>query len=212
MNLEQLRQTILQLIEEDNYAEAFRQCSKLFTKAPHDSFVQEVGGFLFARITQGNYDFSPASAEEFKMRGVARFYHGEIEESIDDFDRALALDPQLHYAIKCKAFSLRELGRYEESIALLGQAIAIQPEGEYFDDIADVYSLMGEMENANVFHERAVKYAPEDARLWYNYGTHLGQLHEYAAAVEKFKRAIELWPEYPDAHHNLKYYEQMLRG
>lgn len=62
------------------------------------------------------------------------------------------------------------------------------------------------------YHQKAITASPDDARLWYNYGTHLGKMNMVAEAVSKLQKALELYPSYDDAKHNLAYYYNKLQN
>lgn len=196
----------LKYIKEDNYKKAFEIFSLLFYERPKDQELLAISTFLFKRILDGNYDFQPETGEEFIYRGVAKFYKGELTGSIADFDQAIKLNSTLDYAYKCKGFSLMYLKKYSSAIDEFQKAIRINPQGEYYDDIAESYSRMGKGREAILYHEKAIEKAPSDARLWYNYGVLLGQMNMTEEAVIKLQKAIELYPNYEDAKHNLKYY------
>jgi tetratricopeptide (TPR) repeat protein len=164
------------------------------------------------RITEAHYDFKPETAEEYLFRGVARFYRGELSTSIEDYNEALKLYPKSDYALKCKAFSLMHQCNYLLAIEELKKAIEIKPHGEYYDDIAENHSRMGMNREALEWHEKAIASSPNDPRLWYNCGTHLGKMNMVANAVMKFQKAIELYPEYDDAKYNLNHYYQILKN
>lgn len=210
MTFDERKQEGLKYIREDNYKKALEIFSILYYERPSDEDILKTVLFLFDRITEANYDFIPISGEEFILRGVARFYKTEIKNSIDDFNSAIKLNPNLDYAFKCKAFSLTYQGNYFLAIEELKKAIELKPHGEYYDDIAENLSRAGLKQEAIEYHEKAIKADPENARLWYNYGTHLGQMGMIANAVIKFQKAIELFPDYRDAKHNLAYYYKML--
>lgn len=212
MSFEEKKQAGLKYIKEDNYKEALEIFSLLYYENPKDVELLEISTFLFQRITDGNYDFQPEKAEEYIYRGVARFYKGELTESIEDFDNAIRLNSKLDYAYKCKAFSLTYLEKYNDSIEELEKAISIKAHGEYYDDMAENYSKMGIDAKAIEYHEKAIKESPNDARLWYNYGTHLGKMNMIANAVIKLQKAVELYPNYDDAKYNLNHYYNKLKN
>lgn len=200
------------LIREDNYLKAFEEFCQLHYDYPKDAEIIQTCMALFVSITEGNYDFEPETAEQYIFRGVAKFYKDELKESIADFDKALSLNPDLDYAIKCKAFSLTFLGDYTKSIALLTEAIKLKETGEYYDDIADNYSKLKDLKKAVEYHEKAVACSPDDARLWFNYATQLGLCGDYSKAIEMFDKAIRLYPQYGDALYNREYYLKKLQG
>lgn len=212
MNTDKRKQEGLEYIKNDNYKKALEIFSVLLYENPKDQELLEISMFLFQRITDAHYDFQPETAEEFLFRGVARFYHEELEASIADYNEALKKHPKSDYALKCKAFSLMHQGNHLLAIEELKKAIEINPHGEYFDDIAENLSRAGMNKEAIDYHEKAITASPNDARLWYNYGTHLGKMNMIAGAVLKLQKALELYPEYEDAKHNLAHYYYKLQN
>lgn len=212
MTFEERKNEGLKYIKADNYKAAFAMFSVLFYENPKDEELGEISRFLLDRIMEGNYDFEPQTGEEFIYRGVAKFYKGEFEGSINDYNEAVKRNPKLDYAHKCKAFTLMRQGQNLLAIEELKKAIEINPHGEYFDDIAENLSFLGLMKEAIEYHEKAISASPNDARLWYNYGTHLGQMGMIAGAVLKFQKALEIYPQYQDAQHNLAHYYQSLQN
>ncbi|NQY09734.1 MAG: hypothetical protein HRT71_09505 [Flavobacteriales bacterium] len=140
--------------------------------------------------------------EQFRMRGLARFHNKEFENSILDYNRALKLDPSLHYVLKSRAFSLLFLRRMDEAILDLKKAVEIKPTGDYYDNLSEFYELKGDSENAFYYHEKAIEQSPIEARLWYNYAVYLVKYGRNEEALEKYDKAISLWPMYPDAISN----------
>ena len=212
MNCEERKQDGLKYIQEDNYKKALEIFCVLLYENPKDKELFEISMFLFGRITDAHYDFQPETAEEFLFRGVARFYHGELENSILDYNVALKIYPKSDYALKCKAFSLTHQKNYLLAIEELKKAIEINPHGEYFDDIAENLSRAGMNKEAIEYHEKAITASPNEPRLWYNYGTHLGKMNMIANAVIKLQKAVDLYPQYDDAKYNLDYYYKKLQN
>ena len=202
MNYNDRKKHAEELIRQDKYLDALVEYRELFKENPKDTQNIQHFIFLWSRIQQGNYDFEPDTAEQYTMRGIAKFYNNEVENSISDFDKALNLDTNYDYALKLRAFSLKILGRMEEAIIDLNKAIRIQPTGEYYDDLSEIYNLMGNKKTALDFDQKAIEVSPNDARLWYNYGIDLAESGNLKEALEKLNKAIELWPEYDDAIKN----------
>lgn len=205
MNYDEKAKIIDELIQQDRYPEALVECSKLFKANPKDEQNIEKFVFLFNRINDGNYDFDPDNAEQYIMRGISCFYKGEVENSIDDYNRALKIEPNHDYALKSRAFSLKMLDRFDEAIADLNKAILIKPSGEYFDDLAEIYDLMGNRNKTLECHQKAVDHSPNNHRLWYNFGVTLAEDGNLLEAVKMFDVAIQLWPQYEDAIVNRQY-------
>jgi tetratricopeptide (TPR) repeat protein len=205
MTYEERKKNAVRLIKEDSYPEAFIEFSILYKENPSDEDVRNAITFLFSRIQEGNFDFTPVTAEEFSMRGIAAFYHQAYPESIADLTKAIELDPAYDYAYKSRAFSYLATGRINEGIEDLKKAININPTGEFFDNLAEFYSQTGEIDKALEYYKKAVAASPDDPRLWYNYGVQLGESGNAKEALAKFDKAIELWPQYEDALVNRKF-------
>lgn len=211
MNYNDRKKYAEELIKQDKYPDALVEYSSLIKENPKDTQIVERFVFLWTRIQEGNYDFEPDTPEQYTMRGIAKFYNNEIENSIKDFDKALSLDPNYDYALKSRAFSLKFLGRLEDSITDLKRALSIQETGEYYDDLSDIYALIGDTKTALEFHQKAIETSPNDARLWYNYGVDLAESGNLKEALNKFNKAIELWPQYDDALVNRQHVIEVLK-
>ena len=71
------------------------------------------------------------------------------------------------------------------------------------DDVARLYLLFGEVEEALAHFRKSARLEPESPAARYNVGTTLLQLGELDEAVALFERALELDPEYAPVHNNL---------
>jgi len=202
MDYSERKKVAQSLVTEDKYPDALREYVLLFKEDPKDEECLNAILFLFGRIVDGNYDFEPTTSDEFVMRGVSKFYQGEFESSIEDYNQALLIEPDNDYAHKSKSFSLRFIGQSDEAIVELEVAISINPVGDYFDNLAELYDLLGETRLAFENYQKAIIASPDDCRLWYNFGVHLMEKQDLNGALEKFDKAIELWPLYDDAIHN----------
>jgi Tfp pilus assembly protein PilF len=129
----------------------------------------------------------------------------DLENSIKNLDQAIKLDPKNHYAYKSRAFSKLHSNKGKEAFDDIRQAIDINPAGEYIDNLAQFYSEIGDTANALKYYQKAAETEPDNARLWYNYGVELMENKEYQRAYEMYKKAVELWPQYPDANSNIQY-------
>jgi tetratricopeptide (TPR) repeat protein len=192
----------MELVKQDRYPDALCECAVLIKEDPTDLEVIRLTAFLFGRIQEGNLDFHPETGEQFVMRGIAKFYNGDITASIEDYKAALVIQPNNDYAHKSLSFSYRFLGKYQKAIFHIEHAIALKPIGEYFDNLGDIYDLTGETKLARLNYEKAVEVSPNEFRLWYNLGVHLMENGLFKEALEKYNKSIELWPHFEDAKYN----------
>ena len=127
------------------------------------------------------------------------------QDSIQHFDKAIALDPN---------FALAELGRanasqtakeffdhLKKAAALAGKA----SEGERLLILANEAGANGEAAKQKEHLDKLVAAHPNDERAHFNLGGyHFGQ-QEFAKAIEHYKKATELAPSYSPAYNILGY-------
>lgn len=201
---------IRELITNDEYPKALEEIILALKKNPLDEFLKEKFLLVSEKIINGNADFDAESSSEFMYRGIAKFYKGDMQGSLDDLKQAIKLDPKNHYAYKNLGFNYTRIGKYSFAIENLNKAISIFESGEYYDDLADTYFNMGDSDTALKYHLKAVEVSPDDARLWYNFGVSYMELGNNETALKHFDKAIELWPQYEDALHNRKHILNLL--
>ena len=141
-------------------------------------------------------------------RGVCDLGQGHVLEAMDHFGEALRLGPAqedlgrvLFYFATC----LKELGRFEEAIDVLGSAIYADP-----DDLPN-HNLLGfcyyktqQHEKAVECFRRALEIDPSSGIDWANLGSNLRELGRIEEAVKMYKKALSLDPTISFARENLE--------
>jgi len=75
--------------------------------------------------------------------GICYLLEGELNESLEHFNKAIELNPQMSEAWNNKGFVLEELGNYEGAIEAYNKSIELNPQmSEAWYNRACVYSLM----------------------------------------------------------------------
>jgi|GEM_PF-103962 len=69
----------------------------------------------------------PAPADQLHTQGIARYRAGRIDEALEYYERALALQPDFAAALNSKGFALQDLDRLEEALACFARAVALAP-------------------------------------------------------------------------------------
>jgi tetratricopeptide (TPR) repeat protein len=128
-----------------------------------------------------------------------------IQDSIQHFDKAIALDPN---------FALAELGRANASQTAkeffdhLKKAVALSSkasEGERLLILATEAGANGEAVKQKEYLDKLIAAHPNDERAHFNLGGyHFGQ-QDFAQAIEHYKKATELAPNYSPAYNILGY-------
>ena len=127
------------------------------------------------------------------------------QESLEHFDRAIALDPD---------FASAELARANSSATAkdffdhLNKAVSLADrasEGEKLLILANQAGANGDSEKQKNYLEKLVANYPHDERAQYNLGTYYFAQQELDEAIEHYKKATEIAPKYSPTYNILGY-------
>jgi tetratricopeptide (TPR) repeat protein len=194
-----------QLIKEDKYLEAFDIFCELSSERKDDAELTTIALYLFHQIVEGNYDFEPSTANEFLFRGVSKSYKNEYEGAILDYDKALALNPNLDVAYYNKGLNYARQGKFELAIKEIEKAISLNPVGTYYNEMAQQYFELRKFKDCFLYHEKALEKEPSNPFYWFTYGAHLSKGGNDANAFLKLQKAVELDPSYEQAQRALEH-------
>jgi len=136
--------------------------------------------------------------------GSIFFQKGRMDEAFDQFQKALAIQPdyaQVNYNL---ATLFVQKGQVEKAIACFQKALAIKPnytEAHY--NFANVLLGRGRVDEAIVHYRKALEIRPDFAEAHNNLGNALLQMGHADEAIAHYRQALELRPDYPSAHNNL---------
>ncbi len=207
MTLEEKIKEGLRLIKEDKYPQALQVLGEAYIISPNHKELLDCIAFLWQRISEGDYDLIPETAQQFIMRGNARLDKKEYGTAYSDYSQAIKIDAQCDYAYKCRGLAMALQGNHKEAHKDYSIATKLNHNrGEYWDDAATSFEAIGDIMQAHLCHETAVKKSPDDARLWYNYGLFfINCLNDINSALEKFNKALEILPKFEEALVNRDY-------
>ena len=124
---------------------------------------------------------------------------GEVGKALAAIDHALATDVSNPTLLATRGRLLLELGRTEEAIRPLQQALPRledPPEqAAVLKTLATVYGNKGELEQAIAYFQQASSLTPNDSEIMANLALTLVRAGQTSAALEPLTRAIELRPK-----------------
>lgn len=127
------------------------------------------------------------------------------QESLEHFDKALALDPDFASAELARANSAPTAKDFFEhlkkAVALSGKA----SEGEKLLILANEAGANGEVVKQKEYLDKLVAAHPNDERARFNLGNYYFGQQEYEQAIAHYKKATELAPDYSPAYNILGY-------
>jgi tetratricopeptide (TPR) repeat protein len=152
-------------------------------------------------------------ADVLHLRGVCLSLLGQAERSLEDFDRALELNPRYIDALVHRGVVLIELGRMAEADASFQRAGALGQGGvdgfsrpaagrlaNMHAALGDAYADAGAPAEAIRQYRRAVELGPDFHDLRYRLARLLLDAGRPLEAREELERIVGVQPDFVDAH------------
>jgi serine/threonine protein kinase/tetratricopeptide (TPR) repeat protein len=151
-------------------------------------FAEVSGGFKAASL-EAVHQASIASEEQFA---------GKFQDAFDSFQKAAQLDPKLTWAYTGMAAMAENLGRHEDALKYMQQAMQYvedMTEREQYRDRGLYYRIAGDWQNCVQEYTRLVTKYPADRVGQNNLSICYTQLRNAPKALEAAKRAVEIVPK-----------------
>jgi len=129
---------------------------------------------------------------------------GRLEEAIETYRRALALQGDLVAAHVNLGTAAAMLNRWDDAIAAFRHAVALRPDlPEIHYNLATALQSNEQREEATVVCQRALALRPQDARGWCELGNLYAEQGRHQEAIDAFERALKIQNDSALAHMNL---------
>uniref|UniRef100_UPI0039C69EF4 tetratricopeptide repeat protein n=1 Tax=Nostoc sp. CCY0012 TaxID=1056123 RepID=UPI0039C69EF4 len=130
-------------------------------------------------------------------RGVTYHLMERYPEALQDFDRAIQLDPNDKLAIALRGETYHLMERYTEALPDFDRAIQLDPNNQWaIARRGETYRRMERYTEALPDFDCAIQLDPNDKRAIANRGVTYHLMERYTEALPDFDRAIELDPKY----------------
>lgn len=112
--------------------------------------------------------------------------------------------PRNHRARTNLGVALGKLGRNNEALEQLREALRLQPDyAQAANNLGNALAMLGQRQDALVYYRRAIRCKPRYAEAYNNLGATLADLQRYGEAAECYRKAVDFRPRYPEALNNL---------
>ncbi len=155
---------------------------------------------------------------DWQKKGNLLFFQGKYNEAIDEYNKALEINPNDSHTWLYNGRALDNLGRYDEALAAYNKALEINPNFLLaWTNKGNVLLSLGRYEDAITAYNKALDIDPNDAVNWNEKGVSLSYLGRYDEALAAYNKALEITPENAitwnnkgNALYGLKIYEEAL--
>ncbi len=136
----------------------------------------------------------------FIARGNKAFNAGQIDEAVQNYSRALEIDPNSAIAYYERGNAYLARGRLDQALADFSAAIDHNFAGELaFLNRGIVYAQTGAFDLALKDFNEAARLNPSGTEVYYNRGLMYMRAAKYEAAISDFTTATTLNPRHADA-------------
>jgi len=167
--------------------------------ASRDSIERAIAAFEHATRHDPEYALAWAAlGGAYSLKGSFLSLTDLVEQAIEIERRALSIDPDLADAHTWLGAALLNLGRTDEAMAAMREAIRLEPDnGQSHQALARAYWVgKGDFASAIPEFERAIELNPEAGYSYLQLGLLLAWEGQYERAEEVCKRAVELQDQY----------------
>jgi len=145
----------------------------------------------------------PLTAVDHLYRGDRKRREGKLDEAIQEYCKAIAVDPDYAEPYISRALAHFYLGTLNEAIADNNIAISLDPKyAVAYRNRGIAYAILGKFQQAHEDFNKAIELDPRDANAYFNRGLSYQKQDDCKLAIQDYDKAIELDPNYVDAYIN----------
>ena len=138
----------------------------------------------------------------YNYRGLAFENTGQFEKAIEDFDRAIALDPYFRDAFLNRGTAFENIGRFDSAIENFDIAIALSPSYEAHFNRGITFEKTGQSAKAIADYDNAIALDPSRYEAYIAAGRSQGKTGSFDKAIEYFSRAIAINPMHAESYND----------
>jgi predicted O-linked N-acetylglucosamine transferase (SPINDLY family) len=175
------------------------------TSLDHAAAALQKGDVALARRTCDSWlKGKPRDVTALHLRGRCMAALGSMEPAVEDFRRALAIEPNHFLALADLGIALAALGRHEEAAGRLSAALAQDGSpAELHFALGQSQLACGHLRAAAGSFTAAINRKPQFADAYVNLGVVFDRAGDAANAMRCFEQARLLEPRLTQAHRNL---------
>jgi len=139
----------------------------------------------------------------YTNRGTAYSVQGNFGQALEDYSKAININPKFALAYSNRGVALKALGDYAGAIEDYTTAISLNPSyAQAYNNRGAAFCSKGEYNRAIEDYSRAVSLNPSYAQAYNNRGVAFCYKGEYDRAIQDYTRAISLNQRYTEVYYN----------
>ncbi len=138
----------------------------------------------------------------YYYRGLAFENTGRPDKAIEDYNAALALDPNFRDAFMSRGTALEKMGRLDRAVENINRAIALGPTYEAYFNRGIILEKMGLIDGAIADYLSAIALNPSRYDAYLAAARSYGKAGLFDKAIEYFTKCIAMNPNHADLYNN----------
>ncbi|CAD8214875.1 unnamed protein product [Paramecium octaurelia] len=133
-------------------------------------------------------------------QGMLLYQMNLYEKAIEQFDQALAINPQHVDSLSRKGNCLGLMNKFDQAHNWYDKALAINP--QHVDSLSrkgECLGLMKKFDQAQEWYDKALAINPQHLNSLYGKGECLGLMNKFDQAQEWYEKALDINPEHVDS-------------
>ncbi|MCM8830993.1 MAG: tetratricopeptide repeat protein [Candidatus Omnitrophica bacterium] len=142
--------------------------------------------------------------QSYINNGIIYFNNKEYQKAIDEFKKALEINPNYYEAYLNLGYVETALKHYNKAIDYFKEVIKLSPSlVKAYVEIANIYFELTQKDEAMFYYKKALEFQPDNIEALVGLGFVYNSLNKYSEAKELFKKAIDIRKDYPEAYYGL---------
>ena len=149
--------------------------------------------------------FSPFSPEALVEKADIAFEEKEFERALALLNEANAKEPNNNEILFKIAYILQKSGDNNGALKYYKEALVLDKNNEFIhNSMSSIYRENGEFTSAKMHLKDSLEIDGENPITYYNYGNLLVDMEHNEEAIEMYKKAMEINPEFDEAKEELE--------
>jgi len=145
---------------------------------------------------------NPTDAKTYYMKGNELFEKEDYENAIENYNKALLLNPAFSECYFNKGLCYYNLKDFDKAIEEYTKALEFDPQNPIiYNNRGDAYYRKQDFQKAIIDYDKAISLHKEYLKAYYNRGLAYACLEDYEKAVEDFTNVLKINPDFADAYH-----------
>jgi len=158
---------------------------------------------------KGADTFSPFSAQDLVEKADTAYEEEDFVKALALLNEANLKDENNEEILFKIAYILQKSGDDIEALKYYKEALSLDKRNEFIhNSMASIYRTNGEFTSARIHLKASLDIDDENALTYYNYGNLLVDMEHKEEAIEMYKKAIEINPEFEEAKVELEKLEE----